>query len=215
MKKLLYTFLAMGTLAAAPQAVVFDWGDVLATHDRAVIIQFMCETLHLSEADFEKANLKKRKAIEAGQSDVDFWLQFAKEKGIVLGKQWPESYEAILKKSVGADEEMASLVHELKEKEISVGLLSNINGRYAKIIRDLGFYDPFEPCLLSYDMGLEKPDPRVYQLLLEKLNLPAGEVVFIDDKEENVEAAKKLGIDGVVFQSAEQVRQALIDRELL
>ncbi len=64
-------------------------------------------------------------------------------------------------------------------------------------------------------MGLEKPDPKAYQLLLEKVELPANEVVFIDDLEENVEAAKKLGIDAIVFKSAEQVRHELAKRGLI
>ena len=64
-------------------------------------------------------------------------------------------------------------------------------------------------------MGLEKPDPKAYQLLLEQLALPANEVVFIDDKEENVEAARKLGVDAIVFESAQQVHAELAERGLI
>ncbi|HSX37750.1 MAG TPA: HAD family phosphatase, partial [Chlamydiales bacterium] len=184
-----------GALCAAPQAVVFDWGNVLAFENRSTVVDFMCETFHFSEADFEAANAEKRKAVKAGKSDVEFWLQFADKRGVALGDEWPASYQAILKKSVGVDEEMLAIVSELKSQQIPVGLLSNINDKYTKLIRDFGFYEPFDPCLLSCEMGLEKPDPKAYQLLLEKLALPADEIVFIDDKEENVEAAKKLGID--------------------
>ncbi len=131
-----------GTSSAAPQAVVFDWGNVLAKADRSVVVDFMCQTFQFSESEFEIANLEKRKAIKAGKSDIEFWLQFATEKGVALEDQWPESYQAILKKSIGADEEMLMIVSELKEKQVSVGLLSNINDKYTKLIRDFGFYDP-------------------------------------------------------------------------
>ena len=94
-------------------------------------------------------------------------------------------------------------------------MLSNIDDRYAKLIRDFGFYEPFEPCLLSCEMGLRKPDPKVYELLLKTMDLPANEIVFIDDKADNVEAAKTTGIDAIVFESLEQLKDELLKRELL
>jgi putative hydrolase of the HAD superfamily len=94
-------------------------------------------------------------------------------------------------------------------------MLSNIDDRYTKLIRDFGFYKPFEPCLLSCEMGLEKPDPKAYELLLKTINLPAEEIVFIDDKEENVEAAKAMGIDAILFTSEPQLRGELNKRGVL
>ena len=120
-----------------------------------------------------------------------------------------------LKESVGADPNMYVLIDQLKESGIRVGMLSNIDDRYTKLIRDFGFYEPFEPCLLSCEMGLEKPDLKAYELLIETMNLPASEIVFIDDKAENVEAAKKIGIDAIVFESSEQLRTELLQRKLL
>ena len=215
MKKLLFLFFSFtASLAAAPQAVVFDWGNVIATDDRSVIVNFMCKTFHLSPQEFETANLEKRKAVEAGKSDEAFWQEFAKLKGIQLSSDWPAAYYSAIKASVGADPKMYALVDELKSKQIRVGLLSNINSKYAKLIRDFGFYAPFDPCLLSAEIGFEKPDHKAYEALLKAINLPAKEIVFIDDKVENVDAAKKIGIDAIVFESAEQVRQALEKRGL-
>lgn len=53
---------------------------------------------------------------------------------------------------------------------------------------------------LSYRLHLLKPDVRIYQKVLEQLKAAPDEVVFIDDKPANVEAAKSLGIHGIVFQ---------------
>lgn len=52
---------------------------------------------------------------------------------------------------------------------------------------------------VSYELGLLKPNKAIYQSVLEKLNAKPEEVIFIDDKRENVEAAKSLGINGIVF----------------
>jgi HAD superfamily hydrolase (TIGR01509 family) len=64
-------------------------------------------------------------------------------------------------------------------------------------------------------MGLEKPDERAYDLLLKTMDLRGEDIVFIDDKPENIASAKKKGIDAIVFKSEEQVRQELANRGLL
>jgi epoxide hydrolase-like predicted phosphatase len=203
------------SLVAAPQAVVFDWGNVIGFDDRSIVVKFMCNSFHFSESEFESANLEKRKAMKEGKSDIDFWLELAQKKGIQLPSDWAEKYTATLKESVGADPKMYLLIDELKKNGVRVGMLSNIDDRYIKLIRGFGFYDPFEPCLLSCEMGLQKPDPKAYELLLTKLDLPAKEVLFIDDLSENVEAAKKIGIDALLFESPEQLREELLKRDLL
>ncbi len=214
-KTLLLLLTATASLLAAPQAVVFDWGNVLATPDRSIVVDFMCDTFQLSKPEFEQLNLEKQRAVESGRSDIDFWLQLAAERGIRLRHDWPHTYTSILKASVGANPEMYALVQELKNREIRVGLLSNINDRYVKLIRDFGLYQLFDPCLLSCEIGLNKPDPKAYEALLRAINLPPQEVLFIDDKLENVEAAKQMGIDALLFQSAAQVRMELEKKGLV
>lgn len=104
---------------------------------------------------------------------------------------------------------MYALVDQLKEQQIPVALLSNIDERLSKLIRDFGLYEPFEPCLLSCEIGVEKPDLKAYELLVKTLNLPAKDVVFIDDRPENVEAAKTIGLDAILFESEQQLRNEL------
>ena len=203
------------TLFAATQAVVFDWGNVIGFSDRSIVVTFLRDSFQISESELESALLEKRKAMEEGKSEIEFWLGLAKKKKITLPKDWAERYTAILKKSIGADENMYVLIEELKGNGIQVGMLSNIENRYIKIIREFGFYKPFEPCLLSGEIGVEKPNSKAYELLLKTLNLPAEDIVFIDDKIENVHAAKKLGIDAIVFESEEQIRRELSKREAL
>ena len=53
---------------------------------------------------------------------------------------------------------------------------------------------------VSYRLGLLKPDIKIYQKVLERLQVPPEAVVFVDDKPVNVQAAQTLGIHGIVFQ---------------
>ena len=57
--------------------------------------------------------------------------------------------------------------------------------------------------------GLVKPDPRLFQVLRERYHLKAEECIFVDDNPDNVSAAKKLGMQGIVFTNADMLRKQL------
>lgn len=206
--------LIVGTLAAAPQAVVFDFGGVLTgAPNREMVIHFIRESFDLSQEEFEKINLEKRQAVTLGvQTDEEFWLAYAQGKGIALPEDWGRALKNVMIKALGINPRMYSLVEQLRRQKMPVALLSNVDQRFAKLIREFGFYEPFDLCLLSCEIGVEKPDPKAYKILLAHLDLPAEGVIFIDDRSENVEAAKKVGLDAIFFQSEGQLRRELAQR---
>ena len=59
----------------------------------------------------------------------------------------------------------------------------------------------FDHIIVSADVGLIKPDPRIYQLSLERVGCQAHEAIFIDDRKINIDAAQALGIKGILFKS--------------
>ena len=61
---------------------------------------------------------------------------------------------------------------------------------------------------------MAKPEPEIYHLLLDRLRVAPEEVLFLDDKLENIEAARNLGIVGLQFSTIEQLRQDLISSGL-
>ena len=61
----------------------------------------------------------------------------------------------------------------------------------------------------SGDVGIMKPDPQIFQIALERLDVAAEEAVFVDDFIENVQGARALGIHAVHFQGREQAIQEL------
>jgi len=213
---LIASILITTSLIAAPQAIVFDFGGVLTGEpNREAVITFIRQSFHFSAEEFEKINQEKRLAVKQGKTDEEFWIAYAKNKGIKLPANWSASFRSVMKDAIGVNPEMYALVGQLKEQQIPVALLSNIDDRLSKLIRDFGLYEPFKPCLLSCEIGVEKPDLKAYELLLKTLNLPAKDVVFIDDRLENVEAAKTIGLDAILFESEQQLRTDLITRGAL
>ena len=77
------------------------------------------------------------------------------------------------------------------------------------------FLHLFSRILLSGDAGVNKPDPRIFQLFLDRTGRTKEGLLFIDDSEANVASARRLGWDAVRFHSAEQLKRAFSGRGLL
>lgn len=84
------------------------------------------------------------------------------------------------------------------------GLISNAFSSLRGWLIDHKLDDAFDDITVSAEVGIAKPDARVYLQALEKLNVRPEEAVFVDDMPENTEAAKALGMCGVLFQTPEQ-----------
>lgn len=102
-------------------------------------------------------------------------------------------------------------VQKLKEEGYQVALLSNVGPFQAAFLRATGYYAPFDPCILSCEIGVKKPQEEAYRILLEKLCLLPSECLFIDDQLKNVEAARAVGIPAIHFQSFEQFEKELFE----
>ena len=70
-------------------------------------------------------------------------------------------------------------------------------------------YDMFDVLVFSCIEGVKKPGSKIYKLTLEKLGSEAEQSVFIDDKPEYISGAKEVGINTVLFQSLDQVKNEL------
>ena len=86
-----------------------------------------------------------------------------------------------------------------------VGIISNAgSGAHADVNRKFNLDSYVDGAFYSAEVKLIKPDPRIYQLALARLNVRASESVFVDDMLVNVEAARALGMRGVQFKNTEQ-----------
>ena len=215
-KTLICSLVVSFSFFATPKAVVLDFGGVMTEEpDREKVSNFILESFQLSKKAFVQANIDRKEAIKNGQTDVEFWMNFAEKNGIPISEKWLVEMQTAMREAINPNIEMYGLVWELKEKDVPVILFSNIDRRYANLVHWVGLYDSFPQRILSCDIGVEKPSPEAYKKMLEILELHADEVFFVDDKEENVAAAKALGIDAVRFESLDQIKQELQKRKFL
>lgn len=216
MKKTILFFLATTSmLCAAPKAVVFGFDNVLLKKpNHEILFQFIGESVHLTPCDWKKILSERNAALEAGKTDADFWPEFFTNLKFILDKEWPDKFFEVLKDTFPINHEMYGLAYKLKSQHIPIALLSNTNEYLAIFFRHSDYFAPFDYCLFSYEIGLSKSDPKIYEYLQTKLAVPAQDILFVDDEMVNIEAAKKMGFDAILFTSAKQFSQELKKRNL-
>lgn len=117
---------------------------------------------------------------------------------------WPEMISSPIHESV-------DILMDIKKRGFPVYALSNWNDiTFQVALQEFPFLRLFDGRIVSGEVKLAKPDPRIYQLLLDTYNLNPRESLFIDDRLDNVESARALGIEAVQFISPRQLEQDLI-----
>ena len=112
----------------------------------------------------------------------------------------PTDLLARMLSGVHFDLRMVKAVHAARHRGVKTGLLSNSWG-VKPYPRDL-LNELFDAVLISGEVGIRKPDPEVFRLAAERLDLPTKACVFVDDVKGNVKAAAAVGMRGVVHEHA-------------
>ena len=179
---------------------IFDMGNVIIDIDFKRVLGVWS---HLSGTPL--ATLTERFSMgevfqkhERGEiSDEQFAADLCHEMGIALSfEQFSAGWQAIF---VGLRPEVITVFKKLREEGHRVVVLSNTNRLH------LDFWPHHYPEIeantdamyLSQNLGMRKPEPEIFQHVLEKEGFSAGEAVFFDDAVENIEAARAAGIEAV------------------
>lgn len=95
---------------------------------------------------------------------------------------------------------VTELLAAAKCKGISVWCLSNDVGRWSvKIRNNLGVEEFLQGSVISGDVGIRKPDKEIYETLIQSSGYKIEDILFVDDREKNVNAARSLGIETIMF----------------
>ena len=103
--------------------------------------------------------------------------------------------------------EGVDLFNQVCDKGYNVYLLSNYSKSfYEQTAATYDFLKRVNGAVISYQVNRVKPEPEIYQILLSRFGLKAEESLFIDDREENIQAGKALNIDGIVCSNHDVVK---------
>jgi 2-haloacid dehalogenase len=110
----------------------------------------------------------------------------------------------------GAIPGSVDVLAELRRRGVPLYAISNFSAEtFPSQRRRFGFFDWFDDIVVSGEVGVIKPDARIFRILLDRHRIEPAQAVFVDDVEANVAAARALGIHGILFRSAEDLRDDL------
>lgn len=181
--------------------IVFDLGGVLVNWDPIHLYRkiFDDETKaveFLQRVCTYEWNLEQdrgRTLEEATESKIQEFPDFEAEIRAYYGR-WTEMFQGII-------EENVRVLHDFLGNDTHhVYALTNWSRETWPIAQELfPFFRDFDGSVVSGEVGIIKPDPDIYRLLVEKYHLTPEESVFIDDRKENVEAAQALNFHGIHY----------------
>lgn len=195
------------------KAVFFDLGGVIVRTEYQAPRQRLAERFGMDYEDIDRIVFGSGSAVRASIGEIDeedHWLTVMK----VL-KLPPSEYERVRDEFFAGDvidHEVLNFLRSIKPN-YKTGLISNAwSGLRDYIVREK-FDDAFHHMVISAEVGVAKPDPRIFHIALEQAQVKAKEAVFVDDFLENIEACEKVGMKGIHFKdpasAIEQVRTLL------
>ena len=198
-------------------AIVFDLGGVLIdwnprylyrklfAEDEAAMERFLAE---VCTSDWNAQQDAGRSFAEATAELVARHPELA-EPIQAFFDRWPEMV-------AGQIAETVAILLELKQADYPLYALSNWSSEtYPHARRRFDFFELFDHIVISGEIKLVKPNREIFDHLLAIIERRAAECVFIDDSWPNVESARSLGFDAIHFRSSEQLREELINRQIL
>jgi 2-haloacid dehalogenase len=195
---------------------VFDLGGVLVHWDPRLLFSQVLDDgedvdAFLDEIDFASWN----QAQDAGKPWVEAVAEHTArhphraEAIAAYPARFPESVSGPMHDSV-------AVLHELRERGVRLLALTNWSAELFPTVRDrLPFLDDFEGIVVSGEVGLAKPDPAIFQVLVQRHGVVPAEAVYVDDVEHNVVAAAELGFLAYHFTDAQSLRAHLVAQGLL
>jgi epoxide hydrolase-like predicted phosphatase len=190
------------------KSVIFDWGGVLIDNPAPGLMQHCAKALKVSKEDYIKAHGRFEADFQKGLIREDaFWEQVCSKLNVPkpdTPSLWAEAFEA----AYVPRKKMFSMTAWLQGKGYRTAVLSNTEvPAMQHFYRQR--YDMFDVAVFSCHEGVKKPDRGIYEITLQKLGCGPEKAIFIDDKQEYIDGAKEVGINTVLFQDINQVKDEL------
>lgn len=193
------------------RVVVFDYGEVISVSqsdaDRAALVAVS----GLSTEQFWQLYDRHREDLDQGVTlPREYWSLIARDAGVEWSPaKLQQLWAADIRSWISVEPGTVELLAALHAGGTRVALLSNAGFDFSDPFRHSPMAEFFEAMFVSAEMGLIKPDPEIYRVTARELGITLEQMVFIDNKKINVDAAVALGVTGHVFTTVAELRAFL------
>lgn len=197
-------------------AVIFDFGNVLLEWNPRHVYRRYFENestmeRFLHEVNFMEWNAQQDKGRTFAQGVAELSTQFPHYSELIQAyhDNWEDSIGDYFAGTV-------EIMKRLKAQGYSLYGLSNWSAETFPLAREkYDFFNLLDDIVISGEVGMIKPEPEIFEHLLQKIGRKANECLFIDDAAANIEQAQKMGFATIQFESAEQLEDELRKLHLL
>jgi putative hydrolase of the HAD superfamily len=195
------------------RAVVFDYGMVLTGPPNPEAHAALLRLTGLPLERFEHLYWADRHAYDEGKlTGIAFWQKLVRDGGLALSQETVEElnrWDALMWTT--ENPAMVAWQSALKQRGLLTAILSNMGDSVLESVeQNFDWIHRFDVLVWSFQLRLAKPDPAIYRYVLAKLGTLPEETLFLDDKPENIQAARALGMKTILFSTVEQLRADLI-----
>ena len=190
------------------ESIIFDWGGVLIDDPAPGLTRHCAGALGVNEEDYVKAYREFEVDFRIGIiSENTFWRGVCGELNVPkpsVPSLWGEAFAAVYQPKP----DMFSLVSLLRKNGYKTALLSNTEIPAMQYFYRQQ-YDMFDVLIFSCWEGIKKPGRKIYELALERLGSRPAQSVFIDDKARCIKGAQEAGLNTILFENIDQVKNEL------
>ncbi len=197
------------------RAVIFDYGLVLSGPAEPAARARLLEITGLAPEGFDTHYWKYRLDYDRGTlNGRTYWQTIARDTGLSFT---PDQIDALIEQDVllwaSVNPAMLDWLTRVQAAGMKTAILSNMGeDLLAHMRKHFGWLDSFHHLTWSCELDLIKPEAAIYEHTLEKLGVQPEEALFLDDKIENVEGARQVGMHALVFRDLSTL-QADLQRE--
>ena len=190
------------------RAIFFDLGGVIVRTDYQAPREHLAERLNTTYEDLSRIVFDSESSRQASIGSI---TTDAHWKAVTRRLGRPASEAKAIRQEFFAgdvvDMELIAFIRSLRPR-YKTGVISNAWPDLRQDLVGKRIDDAFDDMIISSEVGIMKPDPKIFEIALEKLGVAAREAAFVDDTAVNVNAARALGMQGVLFR---EPRRALND----
>ena len=193
------------------RVIVFDYGEVISVSQSAADRAALVELSGLDTGLFWELYNRYRDDLDQGVTlPREYWNLIARDAGVEWSPaQLQQLWAADIRSWISVEPGTVQLLAELHAGGTRVALLSNAGFDFSDPFRHSPMAAYFEAMFVSAELGLIKPDPEIYRVAARELGIALEQMVFIDNKKINVDAATALGVTGHVFTTVAELRAFL------
>ena len=192
------------------KAVIFDLGGVLIRTEDHRPRQMLADSLGVTVSDLEKIFFGGESGDAAQRGDIpatEHWENVRVALNL-LPEEMDSARDTFFSGDV-LDKELLDYIANLRPRYRTVALSNAFSDARYSLLSKWKIGEAFDQIYISAEMGMMKPDPRIFETVLSQLSLAPAAAVFVDDFAHNVQGAQAVGMQAIWFRNRELTMDAL------